>query len=61
MFCGHFHMEPPQILTGEVRVDIKPSEPCSRLPHLGAAARGHTWEGLHSAGMPPMAVSIQTW
>ena len=32
--CGPFHVEPTQILTGKVRVEIKPSEPNSRLPPL---------------------------
>lgn len=42
MFCGHFHAEPTQILTGEVRVD-KPSGPRPSFHVLGAAAGGHTF------------------
>lgn len=38
MFCGHFHAEPTQILTGEVRVD-KPSGPRPRLPLPGCSCR----------------------
>ena len=32
--CGPFHVEPSQIVSGKVRVEIKPSEPNSRLPPL---------------------------
>lgn len=38
MFCGHFHAEPTQILTGEVRVD-KPSGPRPGLPLPGCSCR----------------------
>lgn len=59
MFCGHFHVEPTQFLTGEVRVEIKPLEPNSRLPHLGCSCQRPWVEGLPSAGTPAMAVGIQ--
>lgn len=38
MFCGHFHMAPTQILTGEVRVEIKPSAQLQASTSWGAAA-----------------------
>lgn len=58
MFCGHLHVEPTQILTGEVRVEIKPSEPNSRFPPWGAAARGRKWKtGPLPASLPGLRAS----
>lgn len=57
--CGPFHVEPTQILTGEVRVEIKPSEPNSRLPPLWCSCQKPQVEGLPSAGVASGAVGIQ--
>lgn len=53
MFCGHFHTAPTQILTGEVRVEIRPSDPTQGFHVLGCSYGGHGWEGLHLTGIPP--------
>ena len=59
MFCGHLHVEPTQILTGEVRVEIKPTEPNSRSSPLGCSCQRPQVEGWPSASVPPRAVGIQ--
>lgn len=51
-FCGHFHAEPTQFLTGEVRVD-KPSGPRSRLPLPGCSCRRPHRPGCRPASRPP--------
>lgn len=40
MFCGHFHTAPTQILTGEVRVEIRPSDPTQGFHILGCSCGG---------------------
>ena len=44
-------MEPTQILTGKVRVELKPSEPNSRLPPLWCSCQKPQVEGLPSASI----------
>ena len=57
--CGPFHVEPSLILTGKVGVEIKPSEPNSRLPLLWCSCQKPQVEGLPSAGIASGAVSNQ--
>ena len=57
--CGPFHVESSLILTGKVGVEIKPSEPNSRLPPLWCSCQKPQVEGLPSAGIASGAVSNQ--
>lgn len=50
MFRGHFRMVSSSL---KVRVDIKPSELSSRLPHPGLSCQRLLVGGLHSADTLP--------